>query len=287
MSEDAGENNAESTPTLVRLQKYLASAGVGSRRSCEEFILAHRVTVDGKTAHKLGTCIDPARQKVRLDGELVRTEPKRYYLVNKPVGYVCTNRDPAGRPRVIDLVSPQKHRLFTVGRLDEHSRGLILITNDGELSNRLAHPRYGVERRYQVQVVGRPTNETLDQLKKGMHFADGKYRIKGIRRLKAKGKSTFLELVLTEGQNREIRRLLAKVGHKVISLQRVGFGPLRLGRLAEGKFRPLRTKELKDLRNLLEKHSKPESRSGKRKKRTPKRSRATRSHASRSSRSRS
>ena len=282
MSVDAGESSNESTPTLVRLQKYLASAGIGSRRSCEEFILAQRVTVDGKTVHKLGTCIDPQRQKIRLDGELIRTEPKRYYLLNKPTGYVCTNRDPAGRPRVIDLVSPQQHRLFTVGRLDENSRGLILVTNDGELSNRLAHPRYGVERRYHVQVVGKPTLETLDTLKKGMYFADGKFRIKGIRRLKAKGKSTFLELVLTEGQNREIRRLLARVGHKVISLERVGFGPLNLGRLAEGKCRPLRSKELKDLRDLLKKHSEPKSRSGKRKKRMPKRSRATRSTRSRS-----
>ena len=282
MSVDAGESSDESTPTLVRLQKFLASAGIGSRRRCEEFILAHRVTVDGKPVHKLGTCIDPARQKIRLDGELVRTEPKRYYLLNKPTGYVCTNRDPAGRPRAIDLVSQQQHRLFTVGRLDEHSRGLILVTNDGELSNRLAHPRYGVERRYHVQVVGKPTNETLDTLKKGIYLAGGKFRIKRIRRLKTKGQSTFLELILTEGQNREIRRLLAKSGHKVISLQRVGFGPLNLGRLAEGKYRPLRSKELKDLRDLLQKSLKPKSRSGKRKKRAPKLSRATLSKRSRS-----
>ena len=282
MSHTAGESSDKSTGSLVRLQKYLASAGIGSRRHCEEFILAQRVTVDGKTVHKLGTCIDPQRHKIRLDGELVRTEPKRYYLLNKPTGYVCTNNDPAGRPRAIDLVSPQQHRLFTVGRLDENSRGLILVTNDGELSNRLAHPRYGVERRYHVQVVGRPTHETLDKLKKGMYFAGGKFFIKRIRKLKTKGQSTFLELLLTEGQNREIRRLLAKFGHKVISLQRVGFGPLNLGRLTEGKYRPLRPKELKDLRDLLEKSSKPKSRSGKRKKRILKLNRATRSKRSRS-----
>ena len=119
MSEDAGESSDESTPTLVRLQKYIASAGIGSRRHCEEFILAHRVTVDGKTVHKLGTCVDPARQKVRLDGELVRTEPKRYYLLNKPTGYVCTNRDPAGRSEDAmvrrDRGIGQLHRRYSAG----------------------------------------------------------------------------------------------------------------------------------------------------------------------------
>jgi len=263
---EVGERSEQSESLPVRLQKFLASAGIGSRRNCEEYILAGRVTVDGRTIQELGTRIDPQRQKVRLDDELVKTEPKRYYLLNKPPGYVCTTRDPSGRPRAIDLVPQRELRLFTVGRLDTNSCGLLLVTNDGELTNRLAHPRFGVERRYRVQVVGKPTRDTLDKLRRGMYFAGGKYRVKGLRRQKTKGNSTFLELVLTEGQNREIRRLLARVGHKVIHLQRVGFGPLNLGRLAEGKVRPLRPAELKALRELLAEKSGQKTSNRKRKK---------------------
>ena len=232
----------------VRLQKFLASAGYGSRRACEEFILEGRVTVDGEDVTDLGAKVDPESQEVRVDGERVRPHRKRYYLINKPPGYVSTNRDPRGRPRVIDLVPEKNVRLFTVGRLDENSQGLMLVTNDGDLAERLAHPRYGVPRRYRVQVVGRPTRETLAQLKRGMHFSDGRFRVHEARIAGTKGGSTFLELVLRQGHNREIRRLLARAGHKVIFLQRVGFGPLRLGRLGLGKSRPLLPAEIKQLR---------------------------------------
>lgn len=265
MSGRSGKEERDTNPSLIRLQKVLASAGIGSRRHCEEYIVEGRVTIDGKLVRELGTRVDPAKQKIHLDGELVRIEPKRYFLLNKPPGYVCTNNDPSGRPRAIDLVPQDGPRLFTVGRLDENSCGLLLVTNDGELANRLAHPRYGFEKRYQVQVVGKPTRETLGKLKEGMYFADGKFSVKGIKQLKTKGQSTFLELVLTEGQNREIRRLLARVGHKVIHLQRVGFGPLKLSRLGEGKYRPLKTTELKLLRLLIDKTPEKKTTSGKRK----------------------
>lgn len=237
--------------TNKRLQKVLAEAGIGSRRYCEDYIVEGRVTVDGETVDELGAKVDPDSQTVRLDGEIVRPDPKRYYLLNKPAGVVCTNKDPAGRPRAVDLVPEDKLRLFTVGRLDENSEGLLLITNDGELAQKLAHPRYEVRRTYRVQVAGKPDRHTLDKLRRGLYFPEGKFRVQKVRRLGSKGKSSFLELTLTEGKNREIRRLLARLGHKVIKLERIAFGPLKLGRLSTGRFRSLKHNELKTLREFV------------------------------------
>jgi 23S rRNA pseudouridine2605 synthase len=235
----------------IRLQRFLASTGLDSRRKCEEYILTGRVSVDGKEVLDVGTVIDPFTQKIRVDGELIRTEPKRYFLLNKPKGYLCTNMDPRGRRRAVDLVSAKNLRLFTVGRLDEHSEGLLLVTNDGEMANLLAHPRYEVSRTYRVQVAGIPKKETIFQLKQGIHFSHGFFKVRGVRRMKTQGKSSFLEIELTEGKNREIRRLFARVGHKVLNLTRISFGPLKLGRLVSGKSRPLRAVELKALRDYV------------------------------------
>lgn len=257
MSPRQSVSTDRSAESSIRLQRFLAQAGFGSRRKCEEYITTGRVTVDGEEVTRLGTTVVPHEQDIRVDGERIKLERRQYYLLNKPTGYLCTHRDPGGRPRAIDLLPANGPRLFTVGRLDENSQGLLLATNDGELANRLAHPRYQVERRYEVQVAGQPTRETLAQLKKGLHFAGGKFRVRGVRRMKTQGKSSFLEIVLTEGQNREIRRMLAKVGHKVMKLKRVGFGPIHLGRLAEGRCRPLKDAELKALRELLEKPAQP------------------------------
>lgn len=233
-----------------RLQKVLASAGLASRRHCEEYIVEGRVTVDGKTVRTLGIKVDPDTQKVCVDGERIKPEKKRHYLVNKPGGVHCTNADPMGRTRVIDLLPPTSGRLFTVGRLDEGSEGLILVTNDGELAHKLAHPKFQVERLYRALVAGTPTDEILVQLRQGLYFTEGKFRVRDIRRVKTNGKSTILEVVLTEGQNREIRRLLARVGHKVMKLKRIGFGPLRLGDIPAGAYRPLTPVELKVLQQF-------------------------------------
>ena len=251
MTAASTKSSQDADRKLVRLQKFLASAGLGSRRHCEEYVESGRVSVDGKPIFELGTQVDPYRQEIRLDGELVKAEAKQYYLFNKPAGCLCTNSDPAGRTRVIDLLPKQGPRLFTVGRLDENSRGLLLVTNDGELAHQLAHPKFRVERKYRVQVAGVPTRETLDTLKRGVRLSDGVFRVRGVRQLAKKGKSVYLELVLTEGQNREIRRLMAHVGHKVMSLQRIAFGPLKLGKLAEGQYRPLKPTELRLLRAIL------------------------------------
>lgn len=247
----------------VRLQKLLAAAGVDSRRKCEEYVVTGRVTVDGEVVTDPGFKADPETQDVRLDGERIRPQKRRYYLLNKPPGYLCTNYDPAGRRRAIDLVPAGTTRLFTVGRLDEGSQGLLLVTNDGDIAQRLAHPRFQVPRVYRVQVAGIPTAETLAQLKKGVHFTEGKFGLKRTKRLKTHGQSAFLEVELNQGQNREIRRLFARVGHKVMWLQRVAFGPLKLGDLPAGRFRPLKADEVTALRDLARE-------GGSRKVRTPK-----------------
>ena len=246
---DEPADDADDSP-LIRLQRVLAMAGAGSRRHCEEFILAGRVTVDGQTVRELGARVDPEGHDIRLDGERVASERKVYYVLNKPTGFLCTHKDPEGRSRVTDLFPNRRERLFSVGRLDENSQGLLLVTNDGELAHRLAHPRFSVPKTYRVHVAGVPTRETLDQLRSGLHFAEKKFKVQGVRQLKVKGKSSILEIVLTEGQNREIRRLLAKVGHKVLTLERISLGPLRLGSLPLGRHRPLTTLEVTQLRKL-------------------------------------
>ncbi len=237
----------------TRLQKFLAVAGVDSRRHCEDFIREGRVTVDGEVVKNPAVSVKPDEQDVRLDGERLRQPKFRYYILNKPKGVVCTNRDPAGRARAVDLVPNMDQRLFTVGRLDENTEGLLLVTNDGALAEHLAHPRYEVVRRYRAQVAGVPEREALAELRNGMYFSDGYFRFQDIRVLKRKGRSTFVELELQEGKNREIRRLFARVGHKVINLQRVSFGPLRLGQLELGKCRELRSQELKELYDFIKK----------------------------------
>jgi 23S rRNA pseudouridine2605 synthase len=230
------------------LHKVLAAAGIGSRRKCEELIAAGRVTVDGRTITEQGTKVDPDEVEIRVDGEPLRRSRKLYYLVNKPTGVVSTSRDPAGRPRVIDLL-PSDERLFTVGRLDLSSEGLIVATNDGELANLLAHPRYGVEKTYHAQVAGVPEREVLDRLRQGVHLAEGFAHAKRVTVKSQHKQSALLEIVLDEGRNREVRRLLARVGHKVLRLKRVGLGPLRLGDLAPGEFRPLRREEVRALKD--------------------------------------
>lgn len=269
--------------TGMRLQKFLAAAGVDSRRNCETVIREGRVTIDGKPVTNPAVSVEPDQQDVRLDGEKLRLPKFKYYLLNKPKGVVCTNRDPAGRPRAVDLVPNDDQRLFTVGRLDENTVGLLLVTNDGALAEHLAHPRYEVIRKYRAQVAGLPEAGTLAELKKGMHFSDGFFRFQSIRTLKRKGRSTFLELELREGKNREIRRLLARAGHKVIHLERIAFGPLRIGRLEPGFCRELRSQEVRELYEFIDSpptqrnsrpHRKPRSaqKSSPRKKKTAKKS---------------
>ena len=234
-----------------RLQKVLAAAGLGSRRQCEELILTGRVEVDREVVMQLGTRVDPLKQRIRVDGMELRKPKTVWYALNKPVGVVCTNRDPGGRPRAVDLVPESKERLFPVGRLDMNSEGLLLLTNDGDLANQLTHPRYGIRKTYRVLVAGQPTTETLAQLRRGVYLTEGLTKITGVTIKRSYKKSTILEMVLQEGKNREIRRVLARVGHKVMRLVRVATGPIKLGELEPGDSRRLNAKEIEALRKQV------------------------------------
>lgn len=248
----AARKKTTSTPETVRLQVLLARCGLGSRRACEDYITTGRVTVDGEPATELGLKVDVAKQKVAVDGELIRPERTVCYMVNKPKGVLCTNSDPAGRPRVVDLFPKSAGRLFPVGRLDENSVGLLLVTNDGDLSHRLAHPRFKVPKVYEVLVAGKPSREIMQQLRQGMYFSDGRFKVDNARVMGTRGKSTILEVTLSEGRNREIRRLFSRVGHKVMKLERVAFGPLKLRGVGVGKYRALTREELKLLDDYIE-----------------------------------
>lgn len=247
----------------VRLQKVLAAAGIGSRRQCEELISQGRVDVDGKVVTELGTRVDPQQQRIRVDGQAVR-QPKRmlYFAINKPVGILSTNSDPSGRPRVIDL-APTDQRLFTIGRLDKSSSGLIIATNDGRLTDLLTHPRYGVEKTYLAEIAGTPSPEAIAKLQRGVHLSEGFAHAKRVTVRRSHRHSAVLEIVLDEGRNREVRRLLARIGHKVMKLKRVAIGPMKLGNLQPGESRPLTRDEVEELyRSSQErqKHDKPKVR---------------------------
>ena len=191
-----------------------------------------------------------AGQKVDVDGEPLQEEKHVYWLVNKPRGYLCTNYDPSGRPRAVDLVPHISQRVYTVGRLDEDSEGLLLLTNDGDLAHRLMHPRFGIEKTYLVLVAGNPSPEDLKKLQEGVWLSDGHVKAQRVRRLRKQGQSTWLCVVLAEGKNREIRRMLAKLGHKVMRLKRTTIGPMEVGNLRPGKSRPLMPMELKNIKRL-------------------------------------
>jgi 23S rRNA pseudouridine2605 synthase len=231
----------------MRLAKFLAHAGVASRRASEELIRSGRVSVAGDVV------TDPARDVdessgVALDGKRVAPEPREVYAVNKPAGVVSTARDTHGRPAVVDLVRSRR-RLYPVGRLDADTTGLILLTNDGELAERLTHPRYGVEKVYRARVrPPRVSPDAIRRLAEGVDLDDGRTAPARARLLRP----GLVEIVLREGRKRQVRRMLEAVGHQVVSLQRVAFGPLGLGRLEPGESRRLKPAEIQRLRRLTQ-----------------------------------
>lgn len=235
------------TPSFLsgeqRINKLLAAAGFGSRRQVDELLAEGRVEIDGKIITQVGTKVDADKSKILVDGEPLRRHKPVYFAVHKPAGYLCTNADPEGRPRVIELV-PHHTRLFPVGRLDSSSTGLILLTNDGELAQRLAHPKYGVPKTYFVVVAGQIDGEALKRLKRGIYLAEGIARVDGAKIRKVRKGCTEIDITLSEGKNREIRRLLARLGHRVVVLRRVSIASLKLGDLPEGAYRPLSEKEV-------------------------------------------
>lgn len=226
----------------------MANAGIGSRRECELIIEEGRVEIDGEIVTTLGVKVDPDKQQVLVDAQELVVQRPQYFILNKPPGILSTSKDPAGRPRVIDLIKTDK-RVYNVGRLDQSSEGLILVTNDGDLANHLTHPRYGVEKKYHVEVVGTPDIRDLKKLEEGVYIAEGLARATRAKILKKAKNGCWLEIVLAEGRNREIRRMLAGIGHKVRTLKRVSIGPLKLGDLPLGAHRPLKSSEVKLLKN--------------------------------------
>ena len=221
-----------------RLQRALARAGVGSRRSCEELIEASRVTVNGEVA-SLGDRVDPERDEVRVDGDRVALNPTlRYFALHKPSGVVTTMRDPQSRSD-LNTYLPRGLRVFPVGRLDRDTEGLLLLTNDGELTNRLLHPRYGVEKEYLAEVAGIPTDRRIGRLVRGVQLEDGTARARSARVVARTGGRAGVRLVMAEGRKREVRRMLEAVGLPVRRLVRLRFGPVKLGRLPRGELREL------------------------------------------------
>ncbi len=248
------------TGVKERIQKVLGNAGVASRRNIEEMVQQGRVAVNGKVMTRLPILIDPAEDRVTVDDEPIKLHSGKsahrvYLLMNKPKGVYTTNVAQGEQTRVIDLLPADLPvRVYPVGRLDSEAKGLILLTNDGELTNRLTHPRYGVPKTYRAIVDGRTNPESLREIEEGIWLADphsgkgfktGRCHIKVVKKL---GDRTLLEITLREGQNGQIRRMLAKIGHKVRDLTRVRMGPLTLHGLAPGQFRSLTSKEVRDLR---------------------------------------
>jgi 23S rRNA pseudouridine2605 synthase len=232
----------------IRLQKLLASAGFGSRRDVEQFLIEERVTVNGRVAN-LGDRADPSVDDIRLDGERLLREKPSYWIINKPRGVVTTVRDDEGRRTVMDLLPRNVGRLFPVGRLDRETSGLLLLTNDGDTAHVLLHPSLGNEREYKVNVKGEIDERTIGRLQKGVPLEDGRTapgRVSAVRFDSDSGTSNF-SLVLGEGRKRQIRRSLLILGFPVRRLVRVRMGPLRLGRLAVGEARPLRSEERRAL----------------------------------------
>ncbi|HEX5202784.1 MAG TPA: pseudouridine synthase, partial [Actinoplanes sp.] len=230
--------------TAERLQKVLAAAGVGSRRACEDLIFRRRVTVNGKVA-KLGDKVDPATAEILVDGQRVITDTKLVYIaMNKPRGVVTSLDDEKGRTELADFLGQFDQRLFHVGRLDADSEGLLLITNDGELTNKLTHPSYGISKTYLAEVMGPLPRTVGRRLLAGVELEDGPARADAFKLVDALGKTAQVEIVLHEGRKHIVRRMMEAVGHPVTRLIRTAVGPIRLGDLRPGGFRHLSNAEI-------------------------------------------
>ncbi len=230
---------------LIRLQKLLAQSGVASRRKCEELMLAGEVEVDGEVVTRLGTKVDPTTAVVRVSGQrLPPISPHVYLVLNKPRGVVSTMSDPEGRPTLADAVADRPERLFHVGRLDTDTSGLLLLTNDGDFAQRMAHPSYEVDKTYVAEVDGEVARATLQLLRDGVTLDDGPVAVSSVRVVTETAGKSIVELVIHEGRNRIVRRLLDHVGHPVRQLTRTAIGPVSLGRLKTGALRDLTNDEL-------------------------------------------
>jgi 23S rRNA pseudouridine2605 synthase len=252
---------------VERLQKVLAACGVASRRACEALIAEGRVSVNGEVVTLPGAKVDPARDRLQVDGERVRPRRLVCYALHKPRGVVCTNQDEKGRRRAIDLLDTHGERLYAAGRLDKDSEGLVLLTNDGELTQRITHPRYGVEKLYHVRAEGDIPQARLQTLRRGVHLAEGKTTPAKVVVQRAGRQHVDLAVTLREGRNREVRRILARLGLKVKQLKRMAIGSIHLGRLKPGAARRLTRPELSYVAGLKNPLGRPPEFRGRRTKR--------------------
>jgi 23S rRNA pseudouridine2605 synthase len=235
----------------LRLQKFLADAGIASRRDAEELIRAGRVLLNGEVVTELPAFVDPARDRVVVDGALVRAQKPEYWVLHKPPGYVLAARDPQGRRRIVDLLPETGARLLPVGRMDAESSGVLLMTNDQELAGRLASPRSGIAHVYHVEVKGRVTHELAAQMRAGVYLSEGKARASSVQVQHAGNDRSAVLVTLREEYPRQVRRMLAKLGFPVKKLKRIEFGPLDLKGAPVGAVRRLAAREVDTLREVL------------------------------------
>jgi len=234
---------------LERIQKILAKAGIASRREAERMMLEGRVTVNGKVIHQLGFKADPSIDSIKVDGRRIApVKPKVTLLLNKPRGYLSTVRDPKGRPTVMDLLKKVRWRIYPVGRLDFDAEGLLLFTNDGDLAYHLSHPGFSILRTYLTKVRGVPDEKKLTRLTKGVMLDDGKAKAVSFRLLDRREKNSWIEITVTEGRTHLVKKIFSAIGHPVLKLKRIRFGPIQLGDLPMGQFRYLTSEELMKLK---------------------------------------
>ncbi|MBN2244829.1 MAG: rRNA pseudouridine synthase [Candidatus Aminicenantes bacterium] len=229
----------------IRLNKYLSKCGAASRREADRMILSGRVRVNGRVVSTLGAKIDEEKDIVELDGQkIVKKKSLIYLVLNKPPGYVVTRKDPTGRPTVMDLIPVSMRHLYSVGRLDYDSRGLLLLTNDGELAHRLMHPRYEIWKSYLVKVKGMPDADSIKILEKGIFLEGKKTAPAHVTRIKSSPERSLMKIELREGRKHEVKKMWAAVGHPVLDLKRIELGGIKLDRLKPGKWRDLTKKEV-------------------------------------------
>jgi len=236
---------------MERLQKVMAHAGVASRRKSEEIIAEGRVKVNGVVVTEMGTKVDPAQDTIEVDGEEIEKETKTYLKLHKPRGYVTTVNDPQGRQTVMDLIHGIDKRIYPVGRLDLDSSGLLLLTNDGDLTHKITHPSHELDKEYMVVVNGELSQEEINRFKNGIQLEEGKTSPAKIEMVNQDPKNTTYQVIIHEGMNRQIRRMFDQLGYEVVSLIRVRIGNISLGSLKPGEYRKLSSKELQDLLRLL------------------------------------
>lgn len=235
---------------LVRLNKYIADCGIAARRKADELILHNKIMVNQKLINEPGFKINPDKDIVLMDGNEIKLESKRVYiLLNKPVGYVTTAKDQFGRKTVMDLIKTE-YRVYPVGRLDYDTSGLLILTNDGQFANKLMHPKFKIDKTYIAEVQGIITNEELNRLRHGVIIDDVKTSPAKVEVIKEGGNSATLKIIIHEGRNRQVRKMCEAVGHKVKALQRISLGNISLGKLKLGQWRNMSISEIDYLKNL-------------------------------------